>query len=95
MYFVNIRWGNVTGRNIQVNRGTRQGGISSTFVFYDFYGDLVNDINNKNCGVTINGMNYNVFCYTGDILLCSLTASELQSLVDLSVTWSTFKSRKI
>ena len=85
--YVNIRWGNVIGRNIQVNRGTRQGGISSTFLFNAFYGDLVNDINNENCGVTIDGMNYNVFCYADDILLCSLTASGLQSLVDLSVTY--------
>ena len=70
-----------------MNRGTRQGGISSTFLFNAFYGDLVNDINNENCGVTIDGMNYNVFCYADDILLCSLTASGLQSLVDLSVTY--------
>ena len=98
--YVNIRWGNVIGRNIQVNRGTRQGGISSTFLFNAFYGDLVNDINNEsNCGVNIGGMNYNVFCYADDILLCSLTASGLQSLVDLSVTyieirgpWSAFQS---
>ena len=34
------------------------------------------------CGIVIDGVNYNVFCYADDILLASLSVSGLQTLID-------------
>jgi hypothetical protein len=52
-----------------------------------FYEDLINSINDNCSGITIGGVNYNVFCYADDILLCSLTATGLQNLIDISVSY--------
>ena len=37
------------------------------------------------CGISIQQRHFNTFCYADDILLCSLTASGLQKLLDAAV----------
>ena len=78
---IRIRWNKVLGNTIPV-RITRQGGLSSPFLFNIFYKDLVEEIESSQCGVTINNITYNIYCYADDILISSTTASGLQSLID-------------
>ena len=84
---VRIKWGNQLSAPIPVKIGTRQGGLSSPFLFNLFYEELINELNNENCGVSIAGQNYNVHCYADDILLMSTTTSGLQRLIDIAVSY--------
>ena len=79
-----IKWNNITGNKISVKHGTRQGGLTSPFIFNLFYQNLIDKLNSRNCGITIGGNNYNVICYADDILLCSTTSSGLQTLINIA-----------
>ena len=52
------------------------------FLFNISYVDLIEElISNINTGTFIHGISYNAFCYADDIMLSSLTASGLQTLI--------------
>ena len=93
MYFwyrnisVQIRWAGVTSKPIKVERGTRQGGIASPFLFNLFYQELMDSLSDSEAGVTIGGATYNVYCYSDDILLASTSASGLQCLINIAVNY--------
>ena len=84
---VQIKWANVIGAPIPVKRGTRQGGLSSPFLFNLFYKDLIEMLREAKCGVSIEGGTFNVYCYADDILLCSTTPTGLQALIDIAVSY--------
>jgi hypothetical protein len=79
---VRIKWNHQLGPPIQVQRGTRQGGLSSPFLFNVFYQDMIAQLSSMDCGVQIAGNRFNTFCYADDVLLASTTPSGLQSLTD-------------
>ena len=79
---VYIRWGGSISEPIDIRKGTRQGGLSSPFIFNLLYQDLVQRLSDMKCGVSIGGLTYNLCCYADDLLLCSLTVSGLQYLID-------------
>ena len=81
---VQVKWGNSLSVSINVNKGTRQGGLSSPLLFNVFYRDLVNILSETSGGICINGLSYNVFCYADDLLVASLTASGLQDLINVA-----------
>ena len=82
---VSVKWNGCMSSPIPVERGTRQGGLSSPFLFNIFYEDLIGKLNEQNCGITIKGNNYNAFCYADDILIASTSPSGLQTLIDVAV----------
>jgi hypothetical protein len=77
-----IRWNAEKSSPIRVLQGTRQGGLTSPFLFNAFYQDIIDKLNSMEGGIMINGLNYNVFCYADDVLLASLTVTGLQRLID-------------
>jgi hypothetical protein len=79
-----IRWGNDMSQPILIRKGTRQGGLSSPFIFNLLYQDLMDELSSMQCGISIDNTSYNMCCYADDILLCSLTISGLQQLIDTS-----------
>ena len=70
--------------SMDVLQGTRQGGLSSPFLFNCFYEEMVRQIDAMECGIRIGDSSYSIFCYADDILLASLTVPGLQSMVDLA-----------
>ena len=46
---------------------------------------MISALNKLPCGITINNVNYKVFCYADDVILCSTTASGLQCLINTAV----------
>ena len=60
--YVQIKWGSEMSELIQVCKGTRQGGLSSPFLFNLFYQDLINELSDCVGGIVINNMSFNVFC---------------------------------
>ena len=81
---VRIRWNHDIGTPIPVKRGTRQGGLSSPFLFNIFYQEMISSLNASQCGISIDGHQFNVYCYADDVLLASLTSTGLQKLIDIA-----------
>ena len=79
---VSIHWGNSKSKRIRICKGTRQGGLSSPFLFNIFYQDVVKHLSLMQCGCRIDDMSFNCFCYADDLLLTSTTVSGLQKLID-------------
>jgi len=79
---VRLLWDNSLSPLIRVNKGTRQGGLSSPMLFNIVYKPMVDRLNNSKCGITINNRQYNAFIYADDVLLTSSTPSGLQALLN-------------
>ena len=79
---VQIKWCNQLSSKVKICVGTRQGGLSSPFLFNMFYQDLVNTLSNCAGGIQINNESYNVFCYADDLILTSLSVTGLQTLIN-------------
>ena len=65
---VQIMWGSALSEPISVHKGTRQGGLSSPFLFNLFYQDLINELSECTSGIIINKQSFNVFCYADDLM---------------------------
>ena len=81
---INIKWRGCYSKDVDVNIGTRQGGLSSLLLFNIFYQDLLDRLSFQHCGISISNKSYNVFCHADDLILTSLTVTGLQSLIDVS-----------
>ena len=79
---VYVKWGIHVSQPINIKKGTRQGGLSSPFIFNLLYQDLVEDLSSMKCGVSLGETSYNLCCYADDLLLCSLSISGLQKLIN-------------
>ena len=77
-----IKWNKMVGQSFCIGRGTKQRGLSSPMIFNIVYQDLVVTLNSMNCGISIEKENYNVFAYADDLLVCSLSVTGLQKLID-------------
>jgi hypothetical protein len=86
---VQIKWGNELSGIIHIWKGTRQGGLSSPFLFNLLYQDMMSELSNMTCGISVNGITYNACCYADDVLLCSVTISGLQMLIDTANSYIT------
>ena len=75
---INIKWRGCYSKNIDVNIGTRQGGLSSPMLFNIFYSELIDRLSSQHGSISINKNSYNVFCYADDLILMSLTITGLQ-----------------
>ena len=69
--------------SIPVNKGTRQGGLSSSLLFNIFYKDFdeVDELACQEGGICMDNLKFNVICYFDDLLLASSTASGLQNWI--------------
>ena len=79
---VRVLWAGQLGSPISVQRGTRQGGITSPALFNIFYKDLIDKLSQEKCGVQIGDRQYNVMNYADDVLLLSTSVSGLQTLIN-------------
>ena len=66
---VRIRFNGAISETVRIRRGTRQGGLTSPYLFNLIYVDMISALNKLPCGITINNVNYNVFCYADDVML--------------------------
>ena len=84
---MHIKWNSLLSDQIHIVKGTKQGGLTSPFLFNLFYEPLVDTLNRSECGICINNATYNVFCYADDLLLMSTTTVGLQRLINTSDTY--------
>ena len=78
---VQVKWCGTLSSAIKVSVGTRQGGLSSPFLFNLFYHDLMSLLSNYSDGITIHNDAYNVFCYADDLIIASLSVTGLQEMI--------------
>ena len=50
---VHVKWASTLGDCISVRSGTRQGGLSSPFLFNFLYQDLMNILSDMDCGISL------------------------------------------
>ena len=79
--YVRVRWNGALGHEIQIKKGTRQGGITSPFLFNAFYHDMITMTVG---GIRIVCTSYSVFCYADDVLVASTTTTGLQTLINVA-----------
>ena len=69
---------------IWIEKGTRQGGLTSPFLFNLIYQEMIQELSECSSGICVGKTSYNVFCYADDILLLSLSVTGLQKLMDVA-----------
>ena len=84
---VKIRNGKCLSEEIVIQRGTRQGGLTSPFLYNVYYKGMIDKLQECHHGVTIGKCCYNTFCYADDILLCSTTMTGLQELINIATDY--------
>jgi hypothetical protein len=89
--YVHLKWNNKLSLPIKINRGTRQGGLTSPMIFNMFYQSLIDELNASEHGIIIDNHKYNALCYADDILLLSTTVTGLQSMINTAVAHITRK----
>ncbi len=78
---VQVKWNQKLSEPFKIEKGTRQGGLTSPFLFNLFYQDLAEGLSNETGGIKVKNMSYNVFIYADDLLLTSATVTGLQKLI--------------
>ena len=81
-----IKWQNVRSRDIPLLSGVKQGGILSPLLFTLYINDILIKLEKSELGCYIGHKCYNSFMYADDLILLSITVSDLQSLLDMCGT---------
>ena len=81
--YATVRRNGSLGRRLRVERGVRQGSITSPWMFNLVYQELVQRVDELNCGISIGDKRFNIFCYADDILLASTMVTGLQCMLDV------------
>ena len=63
---VQVKWDRIINP-IKVSKGTRQGGLTSSFLFNLIYKDMIDELESHSGGCAY--MRLNVSCYVDDLLL--------------------------
>jgi len=81
-----VRWNGCLSDPISLAAGVRQGGVLSPLIFSAFIDDLLHMLKKSNLGCFIKGNCLNSFLYADDLILLSISLSDLQSLVNCCIT---------
>ena len=79
-----FKWGNLRSRSIPLATGVKQGGILSPLLFIMFVDAVLKKLKLSNIGCYVSCCNS--FMYANDLILLSLSVTDLQNLVNLCVT---------
>ena len=80
--FVKTVYNGVYSKEWKLQRGVRQGGILSAFLFSFYIDDMLRSFSNFNVGCTLGHSKMNILSYADDLVLMAPTASGLQMLLD-------------
>jgi hypothetical protein len=81
-----VRWECTYSNFVKLNCGVRQGGVLSPFLFAIVVDDIIVDLSSKKLGCHISQICCGVFLYADDIILLSISLSELQTMVNVCLT---------
>ena len=77
-----IKWNNAISKLVPLAAGVKQGGILSPLLFSAFIDVVLTELSNFKAGCFLNGRCLNSFLYADDLLLLSLSISDLQLLIN-------------
>ncbi len=81
--YTSVKWGNSYSRLVSLPNGIRQGSILSPFLFSVYTNDLLVKLQNSRLGCHVKFINFNAFMYADDVLLLSLSLSDLQQMLHI------------
>lgn len=83
--FTCVKWGDSLSNFVKLNAGVRQGGVLSPALFAVYVNDVLVLLKNSKLGCHINQFCCNAFMYADDLLLLSISVSEMQKMIDICV----------
>ena len=78
-----VRWGRAFSRPFLINSGVRQGGILSPILFTVYINEILESLKSSKKGCFLNGDFIGCIFYADDILLLSISYSEMQNMLSL------------
>jgi hypothetical protein len=78
-----IKWGDALSKCVHCKSGVRQGGILSPLLFSVFIDIILQDLELSGLGCFINKKCLNSFLYADDLILLSISITDLQRLVNI------------
>jgi hypothetical protein len=80
-----VKWINVLSDPVILTAGVRQGGILSPLLFSAYIDILLIELEKSKLGCFINGKCFNSFLYADDLLLMSISITDLQTMTNKCV----------
>jgi len=91
-WFINqrflCRWNNEISGSFPVQKGVRQGGILSAYLFAIYMDDLCVQLANSNIGCKVGSVPCNYLCYADDFCLLATTIQGLSLLISISESYA-------
>jgi len=84
--YTRVKWGDDSSDCIHLLSGVKQGGILSPFLFTLFVDNVLKSLEASDLGCFISFSCYNSFMYADDLILLSISVTELQHMFDLCLT---------
>ena len=78
-----VKWDGVISDTVSLSAGVRQGGILSPLLFSSYVDLVLSDLEDSTLGCFIKGQCVNSFLYADDLLLISISVSDLQLLLNV------------
>ena len=80
-----VCWDNSKGSYYFINRGVRQGGILSPFLFKLYIDNVIDELSSKEIGCRLSFLRLNILAYADDIVLLSDSLDNLNFLYELLI----------
>ena len=82
----NVNWKNSTSNSSFIEKGVRQGGILSPFLFNLYLNDIIDEISDINVGCCFGFSRCNIIAYADDLVLLAETQAQMIILFDKLTT---------
>ena len=80
-----IKWNSVVSFKVHLTAGVRQGGVLSPYLFSILVDPVLVKLKDSALGCRLKGIMFNAIIYADDLLLLSISLSDLQAMVDICV----------
>jgi len=76
-----VRWGSAFSRSVRLSAGVRQGSVLAPSLFSIFVDNILVKLSHSSLGCYIKGLCFNAIMYADDLLLLTLSISDLHKLI--------------